>query len=558
MGEMNTLPELLAYSAHRFGDSPAFQTLNEEGEIQGYTYRQIAIGADLVAKWLAQRGVARCDHVALISENRPEWSMAYFAIHLLGAVVVPVDTRLGPDEIRDILVQSCSKTLVSSEQMGEVARQAAAGLDGLNVVYLEQALSEKITDQAIPFPDLPLQNAAPDDIAVITFTSGATGDPKGIMLTHRNIASNITAASQAVDCYPDDRFISLLPLSHVFEKTAGMLVPFYNGACVTYVHSLNPRIIAEAMQKLDTTICLIVPAVARLFHKRIVTAVAESPLWRRTFYHALMAVSRAGRRRGWHVGRFFFRKLRRRFGSQMRYFVSGGAPLDPEIAEFFDCIGLPILQGYGLSEAAPIVSTNTILSHRLGSVGRPIPGLDVVVQPREGCEPGAGEVLVRGPNIMAGYFQDAQATAQVLRDGYLHTGDIGWLDDDGYLFISGRLKNVIIGESGKNVSPEEVEKAIARSPLIKEVCVLGRRNGSRSEEVAALVVPHDELSQDKSETELSRMIRTELRKVCRTLADYKRPKYFALSAQEFPKTTTLKIKKPELLKQIQNYPFRPV
>lgn len=557
---METIPELLEHSVRMYGQMPAFHILGEAQDDTGaYTFRQVGCAAVRLSQKLREWGTFRGSRVAILSENRPQWGVAYFAIHLAEAVGIPVDARLKAGEIHNILVRSRTRIVLASSQMVETAQKAAEGLPHVQIEVLDDTIDEKtMADVPADFtvPRVPIKGS---DLAVISFSSGTTGNPKGVMLTHKNLVSNVISASKSFRCGPGDRFLSLLPLSHIFEKTAGMLYPFYNGAAVTYLRSLNPRIIADAMRRNQTTVCLIVPAVAKLFQKRILQAVQDSSPIKRSLFWSLYGLSKIAKHCGWYIGPKLFGKVRAQFGSKIRFFMSGGAALDPEIAEFFECLGLYVHQGYGLSETAPVVCCNTEEHHRIGSVGKPLADVEVTLKPYEGCEPGTGEILVRGENVMIGYYEEPELSSEVLQGGYMHTGDIGRIDKDGFVYITGRAKNVIISDAGKNVYPEEVENEIAKSPLVKEVCVIGLTGKTRrAEEVAVLVVPHAEFAEGKHEREIAEAVRKELKKLCRNLADYKQPKHLAISIEELPKTTTLKHKKAEITKKFTDEMFQPL
>jgi len=529
--------------------------------VRRHTFREAARRAELVARQLRAWGVAPGGRVALVGENCPEWGVAALGVYAAGAALVPIDAKLKPGEVHNILSRSRTGLLLSSARLMPTARETARDVASLRVVCLDDLLSDGALDEAAglaPVGDV----CRPDDVAVISFTSGTTGEPKGIVLSHRNIVANVrSAAASVVACGPDDHFVSLLPLSHMFEHTVGFLMPFYCGAGVTYLRSLKPKTVVAALEATGATLCLIVPAVARLFHKQAVATIAALPWWRRALFRGLYGAARAAGRAGVPLGPAVLGNVGRRFGSRMREFICGGAALDRETAEFFSCIGLPILQGYGLSEASPVVSSNTPGANRLGSVGQPVRDVEVRIDLRDGFEPGAGEVLVRGPNVMQGYFEAPRSTAETLRGGWLHTGDIGRLDPDGYLYICARLKDVIIGASGKNVYPAEIEQEIAGRASIKEACVVGRRaggGGQASEEIVVLVVPGDEIAADLPRDDMVRLLRDELRDACRGLADYKRPRYFTLWEGALPRTTTLKLKKHEIVAMIDTLPLAPL
>jgi len=548
---MATVVDILCDAVADHGDRVAFQTYSPREGVTSLTHREVADRAVSLAEMLLGRGIGPTSRVALLACNGPEWGVAYFGVLLTGATLVPLDAKLKDAEIANILRRSAAAVLLTCAANADKAR-AAAG-DTCDVVALDDAPAAEATADGDALARLlERHRPAADDLAVISFTSGTTGQPKGIMLTHGNIASNVAIAPSVMDFSPDDNFLSVLPLNHLFEQTLGMVVPFCGGARVTYPQSLNPRVLVEAMRKTRATVAVIVPAVARLFHKRIEAEIAQLSPVKRAMVRAARRVAAATDALGLPLGPVLLRRIRKGFGGDMRVFFSGGAALDDQIARLFKHIGLPIMQGYGLSETSPLVSVNTPARSRIGSVGKPIDGVRVKIDPVDGCDDGTGEILVSGPNVMAGYFEDAEATAEVLADGWFRTGDIGRLDADGFLYITGRSKDVIIGESGKNVYPNEIEAEIARRPGVGDVCVLGLPADGpnrRHEEIVALIIPNGQCSEmDRGAVE--EMFRRELRVVRGMLASYKRPNYFMIWDGEFPRTATLKVKKRELVKLI--------
>ena len=547
-GGMETLPQILAHGVRTFGERVALRT-HGDADASGYTYRQLGTHAAAVAQRLEGRGVTRGTPVALLCENRPEWAVAYFAIHLRGAVCVPIDTRLKSAEIRGILARSRARLFLVSHPLSLAADDAAHGLENVAVARIEDLLGKVDAGSSPPSPQDAVSDVTGDDVAVLSFTSGTTGASKAIVLTHRNLASNAVAGTRWMDVGPDDRLVSILPLNHLFEQTAGLLIPLIVGASVTYPGSLNPRTILDAMRSSQATLILMVPAMARLLRKRILSGLASQPRWKQRLFHAGRRMAPAARRIGLRLDRLLFREVHRAFGGHMRFFICGGAPLDPRLAQFFSQLGLPILEGYGLSEAAPIVSCNTLTNYTLGSVGKPLPGVEVTIRAPDGPGEAVGEICVRGPNVMAAYFEDAEATADVLQDGWLATGDLGRVDAGGYLYIVGRLKDVIVSESGKNVYPAEIEAEIALCPHVRETCVLGVCTGDGAgvdEEIVALVAVDDEAPGPEHAATYEDLLRDEIREACSRLADYKRPKRFGVWPGEFPRTTTLKVRKHEV------------
>ncbi|MHC4717439.1 MAG: AMP-dependent synthetase/ligase [Planctomycetota bacterium] len=530
-GLPGTVPQILAHGVRSFADRVALRSCGSLPD-RSYTYADVGRLASAAARQLVARGVGKGTPVGLLCENRPEWAITYFAIHLAGAVCVPIDTKLTSSECGAILERSGAPWLLASQALFDTASCAVDGLPGARVATIENLLTGAAAGGVSGVALEAAEEIAPDDVAVIAFTSGTTGTTKGVVLTHGNIASNAASGAGRMDGAGDDRLLSVLPLSHLFEQTGGLLVPFLWGASITYPGTLSPRSLADALRQSGATIALIVPAMARLFWKLVLA----SDRGTQAEPDAL-------------PGERLRARIRGVFGERFRYFISGGAALDADLARSFLDLGIPVLQGYGLSETAPLVSANTPGEHVVGSVGRPFPGVEVRIRPAGGRGQDVGEILVRGPNVMPGYFQDPRATEDAFEDGWLRTGDLGRTDENGFLYVLGRVKDVIVAASGMNVYPEEVEARIDRSAYVREVCVLGVRGpgaGEHDEQVAALVVPDDEAIGGEYTGEHEELLRRELRSACAGLAGYKRPRYFAVCLEPFPRTTTMKLKKNEI------------
>ncbi len=401
--------------------------------------------------------------------------------------------------------------------------------EGLSQEYGLRWLSDFLVAQA---PHRVLRQ--PGDTAVLLYTSGTTGRSKGAMLSHRNIVSNILNAIPQMGADHTMHTLSFLPINHVFEQVAGTLAPLSLGGTVSIAESLKK--IGQNLMEEQPTYFMGVPAIYRLLLGRIMKNVSEKPLARTLFAFPLTRPLIAA-------------KVRKSLGGNIT-FISGGAALDPEIAKGMEKLGFTLYQGYGITETSPIISVECRGGKKPGSVGRVIPGVEVRIDRPD--EEGVGEILVRGENVMQGYFRRPEATAEVLRDGWYHTGDLGRLDEDGLLYICGRLKNLIVTPNGKNVYPEEVENELLKSSLIAEVMVYGHRIDATSEEVHAQIYPDQEALDAYAATEgiapldqaaVEGLLRQEVLRASQGLADYKRVKRFTLRDDEFPKTTTRKIKR---------------
>lgn len=552
---MDTLYHLLEEAAARFPSAIALQGDREGGGRAAYTRPELRARAAALARALLEGGVKPGDPVALLSPNRPEWAAGYFGAALAGAVLVPLDVNLKEGELLNVLRRSGARALVTD---GAERERGAALLSSLGGGCPHLRLDEP---PALPPPqpeDLPGASRREDDLALLSFSSGTTGVPKGVMLTHRNIVSNVRAVMRPFICGPGDVFLSVLPLHHMFESTAGLLLPIATGATVHYLVSLNPRVLAETMRREEVSICLMVPALLRLMHKRILGTAYSTGGVKGLLFRLLFPLSRALAKAGVRAGGTIFPQARRALSPRLRYLVSGGAALDPQVGWDLLALGIEVIQGYGLTETAPITHANRPgRGNHIGTVGPPIPGVEARLEPVPGGAPGEGEVWIRGPNVMQGYFGNPALTAEVLKDGWFRTGDIGRVDGEGYLTICGRAKNVVVLESGKNVYPEEVEEELAKSALFKEACVIGRRAG-RAEEVFAVVVVDPEapaFQGPKGAEERRREAEREVARLCAGLADYKRVSgVYLWPGDALPRTTTLKHKREEIKEALRRAP----
>ncbi|MBI4551983.1 MAG: long-chain fatty acid--CoA ligase [Candidatus Latescibacteria bacterium] len=537
-----------------YADAVAFR-IKQDGVYREFTGREVAERVDAVGARLLALGLKPGDRIGLLSENRPEWSIAYLGIVCHGLTAVPLDRLLKPTEIQRILDDSGAAAAVVSTTYMEDVRGIAPSLPAVtHLLSLDDEAGQIATTPQTEDGRWPSASAspAPDDLAALIYTSGTTGNPKGVMLSHRNIMSNVISCSQAISYSRGDNFLSVLPLHHTFECTAGFLAPLYGGATVTYVGSLKSRDIIDTMRETKATIMLGVPLLYEKMYIGMMKAISTKPPHVRTLFRLSMGLVTAVERVfGQRIGHAVFRGLREKGGfGTIRFFVSGAAALPVEIGQGFERLGIRLLQGYGLTEASPVVSVNRLENARLGSIGPPVPGVEVrIVNPDAS---GIGEVVVRGDNVMQGYYKNPEATVEVLQDGWLYTGDSGWIDAEGHLHIAGRLKNVIVTQAGKNIYPEEIETELVQSPFIAEAVVVGDVNPqTREETVRAIVVPdYEYFEQDAHEhgravTDefVSEVVKNEIRTRCANLADYKRVRDFDIRKEEFPKTSTRKIKR---------------
>ncbi len=510
------------------------------GEQTQTTYRELRDRAHRAALLLATRGIKPGDRVLLIGENSPDWVLGYFAILCAGAIAVPLDQLISAEELAPICKIAEPAAVLSSsavhKRLGSALGDAHPKLIELDLAELSRPF---ILRGAAKTPLAPPERKA---LASIVFTSGSTGAPKGVMLSHGNFAAEVAMLSRVFSLGADDVVLSLLPLHHAFEFTCGMLLPLASGATIVYPLEVDAKTLSRTLADVRPTALIGVPAVWEAVHRRIVDEVEG----RGPFFHAAFDNLRDLNRRldansGLNFGSIVFRQVHSALGGRLRLAVSGGSALPHRVAEFFNDIGIPLLEGYGLTEAAPVLSVaRPDEPLRVGAVGRPLNGVEIKLMPATGS---IGEIVAHGPNVMQGYYRNEAATDEVLRDGWLHTGDLGRLDDDGRLYIVGRAKEVIVDSGGNNIYIEELEEIYGRSEYVKEMAVVGLKVG-QGEQVAALVVPA--YARGESRRAVEDRLRTDFDKVARELSAHKRIRILRFTDAEMPRTRTRKIKRADV------------
>jgi long-chain acyl-CoA synthetase len=535
-----TLTSLLAGAAQEAADRVAI--IYRQGEtVREYTYGQLYQASLAVAGWLKAQGVQKGDRVALLLENRPEWPMSYFGLLLAGAVAVPLDPVSRWDLIRYALEQTQTRIVFTFPQAPLLQLQELPFLEKLVVVGETGAAGEKIVNftavRKSPEIDAGLP-VAPADLASIIYTSGTTGIPKGVMLSHRNFCANCQGIAQLEAIGPGDNFLAILPLHHAFPFTATLLMPILSRAKITYLDTLKAEAILRCLKEQRVTLLVLTPQVLQHFYQGMERRLQQIPWPLRPLLRAYLRFSRrVSKFLGINPARPLLQKFRGVLGKQFRFFVSGGAKLPEVLAENLANLGFTVLEGYGLTETAPVVTINPPAALRFGSAGQPLPGVEIKILHPD--DHGVGEVLIRGDNVMAGYYQNEAATREVLKDGWFHSGDLGYLDRDGYLFFQGRLKEIIVLASGKNVSAEEVAQYYLRAPTIKEIFVTA---DSGAEKLVAVVVPDLEFFRQIGEKDIYDRVKWDLELVSRELEPYLRVRDWVLIHEELPKTRLGKVK----------------
>lgn len=544
---------LMQFKSEIYGERLAFQ-LYEGGLWKDTTYSKLAEDVKRVSDYLIEQRIERGERIAILSESRPEWAVALFAAIRSGAIVVPVDIKLTQPELSSILTDAEPRFLFVSTQLLDTARALQAQMPFQTSIVVmnqrESASGYQSLDRLQAASDFEGVERDFDETALIVYTSGTTGAPKGVMISFRNLGYQVMNFECVMKLTSNDVLLSMLPLNHLLELTCGLLGVLYAGGTICYCHSLFPQEIAEVMRTKKVTAMITVPLFLKMLKGSIEREVERAGATRRALFWAAFRIAPWSGPR--FIKRLLFYKVHKQFGGRLKNFISGGAPLEPDVAAFFDRLGVPIYLGYGLTETSPVISVNTPKAHRMNSVGRPLAGARVRIL-SNGAKQGEGEILTAGPHVMQGYYKREDLTGKVVdQDGWFHTGDLGRLDRDGFLYITGRIKNLIVLGSGKKVNPEEVEEVIARSTLFKEVCVVrsisqdGLMRGT--EEVCAVVVPAEPaLSQLKERSEIAEEIKDEVARLSQSLASYKRPSRVCVRFEDLPKTTTRKIKRAVLL-----------
>jgi long-chain acyl-CoA synthetase len=549
----DTLLDVLDEMADRHDHAIALQRLEREG-LTRTSYREMREAAFAAAARLAALGVRPGDRVLLAGQNHPAWPIAYFGILRAGAVAVPVDPGLEGPQLANILRSSGAKVALwdggVEEKGGGWAREVFPDLRVFELAAF--ADGDVPTDAALA---LPAFVAKPSDLASIIYTSGTTGDPKGVMLSHGNFAALLASLAPVFPLKQTDRVLSVLPLHHTFEFTCGLLLPLSRGARIIYLDELNAERLADGLQQGRITGMVGVPALWQMLERRILARVKEQgPVAAMAFDWALELNRLLGKRLGVNAGRLFFGSVHEALGGHTRFLISGGAALPRGTAELFSGIGLPLAEGYGLTEAAPVLTVaRASVKGKPGNVGTPVPGVEIKIANPD--DRGVGEVLARGPNVMVGYAGNAEATAQAIDEGgWLHTGDLGKLDDKKRLVIVGRQKDVIVSSSGENVYPDDVEALVGKLDGVKEIAVVGIDDGRGGERVACLAVPEGDPPPDLSYDALPPPSRAErheramqsLREAFQKLPKSAQPAVVHLWDADLPRTATRKVKRPEV------------
>ncbi len=538
----------------------------QDVSVERHTYSELRRMAESVGRWLLDQQMPRGARAAILAANGPRWVAAYLGIIAAGGVGVPFDTAYDSEQVAKLLRDSGAGCLFTDRKHLATAQRASEKLD-VQIVLLDEENPHPgkagLGGAPIGFDSMLTAGPGnfvppglgPGDPAVILYTSGTTSDPRGVLLTHDNLLGEIAAVFPVLEVGPSDAILGVLPLFHALAQMANLLLPFARGARVVYLESLNVADLLRALRESNVTLFCCVPQFFYLIHERIVKQVNQRSSLSRAIFRLLLQISKAARRLGINLGKVFFSQAHEALGKGMRLLITGGSRFDPKIGHEMQALGFDILQAYGLTETSGGATVTRPGDNVIGSVGRPLHGVEVKIVdpgPREEGPP-AGEIAIRGRIVMKGYWNRPEATSEVIRDGWLHTGDLGYLDARGNLFITGRRREVIVLSSGKNIYPEEIEAHYRQSPLVKEICVVGleaRPGEPHAERLHAVIVPNYELLRERRIVNIIDALRFAIDGLSAQLPASKRILSYEIWQDELPKTTTRKLKRYEILRRI--------
>ena len=520
--QIATIQEMLERKSSLYTDKTAYSTRKNDLSVSSLTFSEVFTLLTGFSAHLISLGLNRGEHVAIVGENSPQWAISYFAVIWAGAIAVPLDARARTEHIKQVLALSDSRFLIASAGFTEALSNTGAVE---HMIPMEKALETRIhTEKTVP-----PEKSEPEDTADIVFTSGTTGNPKGVMLSHGSIMSNLETLYGAFPITVEDTAFSILPIHHVYERIGGILLSFYCGQRVFFARSIKPREMLSDLKVARPTVWLNTPLILERLLQRIEQSKAKNFLTR-----ALPS-------------KFFGRMARKRLGlDRLRIIVSGGAALSEPASEGLEKYEFPLLQGYGMSETAAVIAANPFSKPKNASGGMVLENSEVEI--RDIDSEGIGEICVKGPSVMKGYYKNPGATREVLSDdGWLRTGDLGYFDHEGYLYITGRKKSVIVTKGGKNISPEEIEEKLTPLETIEEAIVFSPDD----ERIQAVIFPEVEgvskkLGQSPQHGDDERIwdiLKGEITELNRRLEPHKRISHFAIAREELPKTTTRKVKR---------------
>jgi long-chain acyl-CoA synthetase len=562
---MPTFYDRFLECAQRWPNNVALE-LQRHDHLESCTYGELHGWADSVGRWITENNIAPGSRLAILADNHPRWVAAYLGIITAGCVAVPLDTALHDDQVLKLLKDSGTTTVFVDVKHVPVTRPAVKELKvGLILTDPDRTTDQVKQDRFLAnLPDIFKAGSGSfkpvavktEDVASLLYTSGTTADPKGVMLTHGNFFGEVDAVFNWVNIGPNDALLGVLPLFHVLALMANLLLPLVKGSRVVYLETLNTSELLKALQERNITAFAVVPQFYYLIHERIFQEIKKRGPVTQKIFGGMVALNRTLRKVGINAGPILFRTVHHTMGPKMRYFATGGSRFDPAIQKDFYDLGIDVMQALGLTETTAAIYVNAPGDIVIGSCGKAMKGVEgkiVDPQPQEEGGPAVGELAVHGPMVMKGYWNRPDATAAVIKDGWFLTGDLGYFDSKGNLFLTGRKKEVIVLSNGKNVYPEEIEAHYLKSPFIKEIAVMGLEGkaGEERDRLHAVIVPNfDELKKRKI-VNAKEAIRFDIEGLSSEIATTKRINSYEIWQEDLPRTTTRKIKRFEVQKLVK-------
>lgn len=557
------LKDMLEKSGKLYGDKPAyiFKT-KEPGKFKEITHREFRNDINALGTKLIDLGL-KDKRIAVISENRYEWGVVYLSVVAGTGIIVPLDKSLPDNEIESLIIRSGVEAIFYSNKYNDIMNKIKVE-GNTKLKYFISMDIDKEKDGILSQAELiregkELLNAGNEKflkaeidnekMSIMLFTSGTTAMSKAVMLSHKNICANLKDITSVIKLYPEDRFLSFLPLHHTFECTVGFLYPVSIGGSIAFCDGI--RHIAENIKEYQITAMISVPILFEAMYKKVMKGIEKKG--KLETVQKGIKISNALLKIGIDVRKKLFKEIHDTLGGKVRLFVSGGAALDPEAEKGFNDLGFTMYQGYGLTESSPVIAAEDDKYRKIGSIGKAFPSLDVKID--EPNEEGIGELLAKGPSIMLGYYDNEEATKETIdSEGWLHTGDLAKIDKNGYIFISGRKKFVIVLKNGKNIYPEELETLVNKIEGIKESFVYGKPEDDGDYKICTKIVYDKDIVKEiyktEDEKELKEIIWQEIKKINKTMPAYKYIREISLTQKELIKTTTQKVKRFEEMKTV--------
>lgn len=557
--EYKTVKEIFQRSIDIYANKEfILEKFNPKGEFKQITYKKF--GEDVVALGtsLTNKYNLKDETIVIVSETTYEWYVSYMAALCGAGIAVPTDKELPANELENVIKRSKASIVIYSAKMKDTVKKIADNLPGVKYfaeMYSEEKLNgryvgletiindgkELVAKGDNSFMQIEID---PEEFKVLIFTSGTTSQSKGVMICNRNLAENINAVSAYVKLYPEDRLFSVLPLHHTYESTIGFLLPMACGSSIAVCQGL--KYIVPNLKETKPTAMLAVPLLIENLYKKINTSIEKGG--KASLVNSMIHVTNALKTVGIDIKKKVFAEIYENLGGNLRIIVSAAAPIDAKVGKWIQDMGILFLQGYGLTETAPISALTPEYDTRVGSAGKPVICAEIKINNPN--EKGEGEIWIKSKTLMLGYYENEEATNEVVKDGWFNAGDIGYLDEDGYLYITGRSKNVIVTQNGKNIYPEEIELLLGNVEEIKECMVYGKQLKEDDKEltITAKVIPNylkieEKYGKDLTEEKIYDIIWNEIKQVNRKLTSYKAIKKLEIKKDEFEKTTTMKIKR---------------